>query len=478
MPFWSTGNDGATGVDAYSETRLGTSGAKARYHALLHRPYSLPMGMEGYIVGIEKAHRRDVGFPGGALGHGHDSARLQPPHEMPGPGNPNDLGQQQRDFKRITDNTDVLFVSHIIRYTPAKDRPAIEPELAYSAYEETGFDKSTIRMAAGMQEDVSPYEAGWLALDKLEQSLLGDIAAAAERGTPFTHLVLMCMGWNNDQTEALERYNDLMMQTGRNTDGAVFNPLVIGLTWPSVWKTRGDGGFINWVLHKASYANKALDADELGFGIANALVNRILPRVEAASGLRAIMIGHSMGARILSRAYYSAQVLRDAVPRTGLRPILIGLQGAFSANRFRADFELVPVVRAVFTGEGGPYQDHDKPGGHVVLTWAKRDFANPVAAYVTGAAHVGGSVGAKAFDDAALAGKIVAYELEDHTSLTPPVQAVVENGRVLYIDASSIIGSHGDIRDAEVGRLTWVLIETFEMAEQGIARPVAGVDLA
>ena len=33
---------------------------------------------------------------------------------------------------------------------------------------------------------------------------------AKEQGEPFTHVVVMSMGWNNDQVESLYRYNTII----------------------------------------------------------------------------------------------------------------------------------------------------------------------------------------------------------------------------------------------------------------------------
>jgi hypothetical protein len=456
-------SSGSRALDPKEERALGTHGSKARYHDLLDRPFSIPLIAPGYIIGLEKADRAKIGFP---ERKGHDKSRLTSPHAMPLSGNPRDLSQQRRDFDRIMRPGHMMFLSHLIRYAAHEDRSFVEPRLAYSAYQKTGFDSSQMRSAQAQftAGALAPYEQGWWVLDQLADMMLADIDRARRNNHPFTHILLMSMGWNNDQFEALERYNDLIMQTMRNTDERDFNPLVIGLTWPSVWKWNKAPGVVNSGLHVASYFTKCLDADQVGFTYMNALVNHILPQVEAKTGLRTVMIGHSMGARILTRAYYSAQVLQHTTPRRGKAPIVIGLQGAFSANRFAQNMRLRPPFRWFVTGEGGPYQDHLAPGGDLLLTWAMDDKANPVAKLATGASHVGGRFGAQAFERHPLNKTAHHTPWAGHDALELSCAIARDSGEFLYIDASNIIGAHGDIRDAEVGALVWAAISGFDKA--------------
>lgn len=443
-------------VPQKDQEALATSGAISRYHALLNTPYSHPFSGTGYLIGIEKSPRNRSGAPT----DGHDAKRLRMPHRVPKAGIERDLDQQRRTFTAVMDDPKVMFVSHILRYGQIPGTAQSTTSLHYSCYSHTAFGPT--ENAPRLNES---YERGWQELVALEHQLQRDIEAAAESGVPFTHLMVMSMGWNNDQFEALERYNAIYQHSTRwaARQGRAFNPLVIGLTWPSVWGAMSARGLGKRLLHVGSYATKSMDADEIGFGLANYIVNAMLPRLEAASGLQSVLIGHSMGARILTRAYYSADLLQEAAKRTGPGPIVIGLQGAFSMNRFRAGMQLLPPFRWFTTGEGAPYQDHDAPGGAMALTWAQKDHANPVARFATGAPHVGGRIGHAVLDrHPDLASKFERMALGSSADLHRVVdmgQTVLKNKKVLYIDATSIIASHSDIRNPHVGELVWRLIE-------------------
>lgn len=266
----------------------------------------------------------------------------------------------------------------------------------------------------------------------------------------------------------MQRYNALVQTTRAASGNGAFNPLVIGLTWPSVWGGTSALDLLNRGLHIGSYPVKAVDADEIGFGIANHLLNVTLPKVEAYSKLRTVVVGHSMGARIMTRAYYSADQIKDRVKRTGAGPIVISLQAAFSANRFKAGYQLAPPFRYVFSGEGSPYQDHDAPGGHMLLTWSTWDKANPIARFATGARHVGGKSGYKVMTSEELADKVHAFawsESNGAANLDACAKAR-EVGKLAYANTSGIIREHGDIRNPEVGKLVWTAMTCFGAVKQ------------
>jgi hypothetical protein len=436
------------------EKAIGTSGAIARYHALLNTPFRHPLVADGYIIGIEKSPRTKVGFSV----YGPDTRRLIEPANSALKLHPRDLAQQQKSFIAALDDPKVMFVSHILRYGSATNDPETKVDLAYSAYSKTAFGPYA---AAPLSQ---AYENGWAALEQLQQQIVDDVARAKKQGTPFTHLLFASMGWNNDQFESIARYNAIIQHTQRaaRANGTRFKPLVIGLTWPSVWGGTSAFDLANRAAHIGSYTVKARDADEIGYGIANYLLNASLPRIEAQTGLPTVLLGHSMGARILTRAYFSADLLKDNAPRTGSGPTVISLQAALSANRFLPEYQLVPPFRWVISGEGGPYQTNADQSGLMAMTWSTHDNANPVARFATGARHVGGTAGAKRiakepklakmFETVALVGN------DDMSELNGPCKAVRQNRKVLYVNASGIIASHGDIANPEVGKLVWKLV--------------------
>jgi hypothetical protein len=173
-----------------------------------------------------------------------------------------------------------------------------------------------------------------------------------------------------------------------------FRPLFVGLSWPSgqrfgsVWWLIGD-------LRKSmSYIPKAKDADEIGVVWANRVLWDILVPLKKIKKIPLILIGHSLGARIVTRAVFSQGIFDVSVGRGQPEiswdndydiDLVIGLQGAFSINRF--------IQRE--GKEGSPYSDFKERHSvkKFIFTWSKNDWANPVAYWFTGEEHMGGIYG-------------------------------------------------------------------------------------
>ncbi|MEL6681735.1 MAG: hypothetical protein AAFQ09_03710 [Pseudomonadota bacterium] len=443
---------------------LNLDGALERYHSLLELPYSEILGTSGFIIGIEKAPRDRIAFPSqstvgdenGIGANQYDQQRLRPPSPTSDQVSDSDIDAQRQRFDGITSDGKVMFVSHILSYRAGQGVDRIQPELLYTTFSQTGFSDSS--PACGKATVADAYAQGWRALDCLSDQIDRTMTDARRRGRPYTHIFLLSMGWNNDQQESLRRYNAIVSQTlaaaQTNARDQDLNLLVIGITWPSVWGGTSISQIINRGLHLFSYPAKTDDADEIGFGIANKLMNGILPTLEQKHDVHTVAIGHSMGARILSRAYYSSHMLVDAVDRTAeTAPILIGLQPAFSANRFARGADPSLSFGNVRPGEGGPYQDHQLPGGLVALTWSQGDYANPLARYLTGALHLGAEPGYSRAKQINREGNVV-FQFGT-ASNTGRATACPNDGKILLEDASAFILSHSDIQNAAVGRFVW-----------------------
>jgi len=121
------------------------------------------------------------------------------------------------------------------------------------------------------------------------------------RSDGYTHVLVLVMGWNTAQDEAIRNFNDMVgnlveaAKEGPGSPQTAFRPLLIGISWPSYWYHSLINGF--------SYLNKANDADELGISWINLLVNRELPRAMEKAHVKVpvVMIGHSFGARVVTR---------------------------------------------------------------------------------------------------------------------------------------------------------------------------------
>lgn len=499
-----------------------------QFHSVLYFPKGEALHYPGYILAIEKSPQDIIGGPKmGAVGktafvHGDSEYILNEPPPGPGGGTEDRIRNfQHRDRK-------ALFVSHIIRYdvnskTSAGAYKMVNQCFLYNAFKAEGVGRTkgdndvggaALNRLYGWHdcEDVSDgsktYEAsldassignlygdGLDALKTLETQLTLDV-----RQDGYTHIVVIVMGWNTSQDEAIRNFNDIAgniveaayedANPNRATEKkdiagspapARFRPLIVGVTWPSFWT--------NDFTNLFSYPNKAGDADELGLSWLNVLLNRTLPCVLKSTArpdgnitLGTVLIGHSFGARAATRALFSSPALETG-PASGNPPssvieLAVGLQGAMSINRF------VPSE----SDEGAPYRDFAKLNGtHVVLTASGNDTATALPLWYDAAGSIksyrkvcdGSSADYqqrfscwKAVDDSEAekplrvcpAGQQPCTQSEAHIA-----QAV--GTKVMYIDTSVGItefnspgsggGAHSDIYRLPMGRLLWQLISAY-----------------
>ena len=481
------------------EEHLETDGNLAKFHYLVRDPYSIGLSHEGYLIGIEKSPKEKIGFPKKSkngigyqdiddnrfrIWHNSDYPEDDYPDESPY------LTARNEHFIRVSKGPKGMFISHILAYGFDSKRTVrfnVLPE--YSVYKYNGFvdvpshqiylakneTETTKKLAAN-----SIYEDSWRALDQLKISIETKLNQAQPR---YTHILVASMGWNNDQVESVRRYNALLRTaiTHARLEGTVegenFNPLIIGLTWPSVWGGNSFFNTINLISHIGSYPNKADDADEIGYMIANYLVNKIVYSLKSQHKLKIVLIGHSLGARILSRTMFSAHLIREdqceiEESKGDATDLFIGLQGAFSIRRFKTGFKK-PFPFSLFRKEeGSPYLIYKELPGRVVLTSSKHDAANPIAQLFSGARHVGGKAGYKESEKMLDVFERIKWEnlFPIKTDLTNQNDAkkwlnycdnLRNSKKVLMINADEIVQDHNDIIDTQIGRLIWKNISCF-----------------
>ncbi|MCL9658769.1 alpha/beta hydrolase [Pseudomonas protegens] len=501
-----------------SALQLESTNAK-NFHSSLYFPSGTALHYPGYIVAIEKSPQSIVGgpkpYPQVSFVRSGQYINAEKPSTW---GTPSQIRRfQESDSK-------AMFISHIIKNSIAKDDAgASDPYLSkdhcfvYNAYAakqlsliQKNYDLAKISdwHACSISTNLDKvdarayqfYDYGKYALRSLEDNLTQDL----RRGR-YTHVLVIVMGWNTAQQEAIRNFNDLagnlmaasleaakgLQESPIDRTMAIkplvndqvvgnFRPLVIGVTWPSYWSNSFGNVF--------SYSNKANDADEIGLSWLNKIINETIPRSLAASGSKArvVALGHSFGARAMTRAVFSSPVLVPLDSQFPDQPMVaspvdlaVGLQGAMSINRFAPDLGR----------EGAPYRDY----GHlqktkVVLTAATNDSA-------TGAPFIvwtdpAGSIGSyhKACDTAdSQYQRIFECMTASDTSAVPggrfevckygqqgcaePFKSNGPDRKVAYIDASNGItqfnspgsggGAHSDIYRLPMGRLLWKLIEEY-----------------
>lgn len=275
----------------------------------------------------------------------------------------------------------------------------------------------------------------WDALKSLKKALNEYVAMH-----PPSHIVVYSMGWNTLQEEALANIRDLeehLLNAGANNPN--FRPLFIAVTWPSTGSPK---------VPKIDYGIKAKDADEVGLIWANVLINDVLKSVKASTGIPIVVVGHSFGARLTSRAVFSSALI--GAPKSPVVDLLVGLQGAYTFQRFVAGAGI----------DGSPYWDFSNQVGQVVLTSSEHDKAVKIARHAR--YFVGSDLVFKRTKEGDELPKVFA-----HATLGPDgaFSGACNAGKVLMLDASQVIktadgasGAHSDIYDAEIGKLTYDLI--------------------
>ena len=455
----------------------------------LARVSHLSLANDGYIIGIEKRGRDSLG----GIPEQHYPDRLSMISEKNVTSEREKLIHKRNSkFNSYTKYGTAMLVTHIASYFDAPDGGTYnefrEPHFLYNAYETYKSDNLN-------------YEDGYEKLETLKDSLVKDLegkiddwwleresqarSSSALDKRPYSHIVIFSMGWNNNQQESIYRYNtilDNVKNVAEKNNNNDFRPLVIGFTWPSVWFGIENSWLKKNTAFISSYFTKQDDADEIGFTIANWVVHNVVLKAKDEvkeyckdNGKRdlspeVITIGHSMGARILSRAIFSRDYIKYESPK---RPpeshvkLFIGLQGAFSANRF--------VVNRGW--EGYPYAEfYDYPTSFT-LTTSLYDKANPAARFFTGAKHVGGKYGLKFAmkEKNENIFKVIKWTDNYRTDLNTLSSIARENERrVIMIDASKIVDgydvdhrvnnpndAHNDILDTDMAELICALIVNF-----------------
>lgn len=452
--------------------QLKINGTITRYHDLLVQPYNIGLQHDGFIVGIEKSPKDLIFYPEDLEGE-FDNRRFRKWQASDDLVGKEHLSARNQQFENILDDPKAMFVSHIIGYEQKEDRPGSHiPSLLYSSYKNHGFSSHDENLFSNDRKlnckITAPkgqhYERGWQALDCLKEKI---DAKLGEKPGHYTHIVVASMGWNNDQLESVARYNALIGNTraeAAKQDEIVFNPLFVGITWPSVWFGKSFFNSINKIGHIGSYLNKANDADDIGYTIGNYLLNSIIPSLRQKHKFQTVIIGHSLGARVLSRALLSGHLLKQKVDvpfSVKEDSIFIGLQPAFSVRRFKENNKNIALVRPFHKGEGAPYVLFRKVNTKIILTTSDDDKANPFARLLTQAAHVGGKNGRKEAE------KNISHNINTKKFKTASIEGVIcqkmrKSEKLLLVDATNFIAHHNDIQGTAMGEFLWSVISCFQ----------------
>ncbi len=454
----------------------------------LARISHLSLEYDGYLIGIEKRERESLG---GIPEKYYPDRFLQLSERDKNSEKKKTIQKRDKNFKKYTGDDTVMLITHIARYFEESDNSPFnthrKPYFLYNAYDE-------------YKKDDLNYEDGYEALECLEKRLVSDLKEKVhtwrrepeKQEKPYSHIIILSMGWNNNQQESIYRYNtilDKVKNAAHNEKGDSFNPLVIGFTWPSVWSGIENNWLKKNTVFLFSYFTKQGDADEIGCTIANWVIHKVVlsakeefqtdckKEYKEDFSPRIVAIGHSMGAQILSQAIISKEYIKpEKSEKSELRKssseshadLFIGLQGAFSAKRF--------VAKEGW--EGSPYAGFKDYGTKFTLTSSQYDTANQTARFITGSRHVGGKYGLayarkKKNKDVFRVIKWTNNYKADLDKLSPE-EVKEDEKKVIMIDAGVIVDgcnssngenkpndAHNDILDKDMGQLIWLLIKRF-----------------
>ncbi len=441
------------------ERELGTHSKLSRsFHVVADEPQGFGLRMEGILVGIEKSDRELLGVSGLSDDPNLNAAPRGFNREM------------QKRYERRLDDGRRTFISHVVEAQLDADRPIayIRNRFLYDAYCQSCEDARRPSRPLWAVSGSSPYDRSWNALQRLEQHIAARLAEAAAADAAYSHVIVATMGWNTPQEKAIRNINSIFGNILEAADSR-FKPLFIAITWPSSWSVPG-----------VSLKNKADDADEIGYVWANALLNRHLSSLRSESGaeswpeFKLVAIGHSLGARLVTRAAFSGTVLDPPVDLKDGPDLVIGLQGAFSMNRFLAERRQ--------GREGAPYSQYAQLRGPLVLTWSDQDSATPLGNYLSGANYSGAKAGYERASDGCYEHHFSFLAVSESGEL---LGALVEPGSertVKMIDASALVkysvlgtggGAHSDIYNAYMGRFLMRVIESATQSSNSFAQAPA-----
>jgi hypothetical protein len=420
---------------AESEEALKTSGYFHQLdHVSAYFPGAISLNFHGYVVSIEEARRSLVTT---------DKAEIRLDQNALAAG-----ATIERLLKSL--RYYVPFVSQVMRY---EGRRYGEGNCAlYSLYHNRGA--SFVNPCTDDPRNAPPegadyrqtYQRSWDAIDMLKQNLADDVASGK-----YSHLIVAVRGLDTPQEIGVRNYRSIISSI-RKDAGSDFEPLFVGITWPSFFANRWFDPF--W--EALAYHPIADRADILGLSWLGVLLNdAIMP---LGDDIEVSIIAHSFGARATSMAMCVGPAILHGGDRVandnkgGRIENFIGLAPAFSLQRFvEQDFlfyenvyyrDYCPKVgRFIFTASSNdhafdPVFWSDAVGDHdYMVKYCKRE--HPVSL---------------ACGSATAEGDILGYDL---------------SAKINYLDTSELMkyqmpdskgGGHSDIYRPATGRLLWKII--------------------
>ncbi len=278
------------------------------FHSALYYPSAIGLKFPGFIIGIEESPVETISEEG--------DIKIQDIQESG--------FTKQELFDEVVDNK-IFFVSHILETDG--HHYGLSNCAIYNAYYRKQQPTSSIKFCDSVNQlEISPksaYRSSWKAMERLKQKI-------DDRIDRYTHVVVVTMGWNTVQEEAVRNFNSIMTNLKSAAGDAEFRPLFIGVTWPSQWAAK----WLEPIVRAVSFPWKAHDADEVGLTWLGVLLQETLTDVS----IPVVVIGHSFGARASSVAACLGPAITNPEKITAYGDnkkidYLINLQGTYRINR-------------------------------------------------------------------------------------------------------------------------------------------------
>jgi hypothetical protein len=459
-------------VERELPTRGGLVGDTGMFHDIVYNPESIALSFPGYIIGVDKARRSHVREPQALADFTRETE--------------NDEWGITLFKRRLARDPKLHYISHIVRnegrrfgegncllFTIYRHWGAPDPTGKSLPAEERDHD---LEDNAGCDRRPPTYGEYSKAFDG-SRTALEVLRDELKKKSGYTHALVVVMGWNTPQIEAVRNYNAIAshIRAAAAAEGKPFEPLFIGLTWSSTWSSQ----WVDAAVKALSYPAKADDADEVGLTwLAESLaqVRSVIPH-----GIPTVAIGHSFGARSLASALCKGSQIKVTAsgqpqPAAASQPwdLFIGWQPAVSIHRFSASgsadgFRYVdgcPGVRSIFFTASR----HDE----AVDTNFWADFLGSEKSWRSAC-----DTDKRLANPVTLTRKVNCLELRRNGGgKTLPL--ALRAGEINYVDSSDAVwfnqpntggGAHSDVYRAVHGRISWEAIT--KLASPGSDRMAA-----
>ncbi len=273
--------------------------------------YDFMLKPEGYIIGIEKTR-------------GIDDYKTKCSDESFSKNNSNICEAVSSHMPSPVYGKDTL-LTHIVRFS--QNDPENSECILFNAHSDIdkGVQSNAPACLGGrFNSEGNKFKYMEEGLNSLS-ILKRDIQTRIEKQPP-THIFFVSTGWNTSQGESIKNYNDLFQNIKASADknNQKFSPLVIGISWHSYIDNSLQGS--------VDFGGAQNDADEVGIFWAGPILHKVLEPIGEKYKIPVRLIGHSFGCRVVTQALATNKLYKDSPISS--KPVLIGLQCAFSANRF------------------------------------------------------------------------------------------------------------------------------------------------